>query len=95
MCLWECNGIAVAFFGQLIHLRAARIPQANGSCNLIKSFSGCIIMGSAYDLILSVIFDKNKMRMSTGYHHTQKWWFKVFVLYIVSRNMSLNMMHGH
>ena len=88
------NCLRVTFFCHLIDLRTARITKPDRSCHLVKCLSCRIITGFTDDLILSVIFYDNKMRMSARYHKAGKRRLQFLMFNKIGADMSFDMMHS-
>ena len=87
------NGMWFAFLGLLFNLRSTRIAKSDGAGHLIKCFTGCIVPRPAQNLINTIIFYIHQMGMSPRYHQTQERWFQRCIFYIISTNMSMNVVN--
>ena len=95
LSFWENNGIWISLTGQFIHLRSSRITKSNGTGNLVKGLSRCIIPGASQNLKLAVVLYDYKMGMSARYDQAQKRRFQVRMLNIVGGNVSLDVMNAY
>ena len=92
LCLRERYGVGVAAFCRLVDLRATRVSESDRARHLVKSLSGCIVARPSEHLILTVIRNSHKMRVTARDDKTHERRFEILMFYIVGTYVPLYVM---
>ena len=68
----EGEGLGIAYLGQLVDDRAARVGQAEDFCRFVEGFTGSVIDGFADDFHVKVVLHHHNLGVTTRDGETQE-----------------------
>ena len=88
--LGKGDGVGIAFFGQFVDLRTARIGIAHDAGDLVESFAGGIVAGLAHESERIIAIDLDQLGMAAGYDEGQERRFQIGMAEEVGKDMAFH-----